>query len=105
MPIVVLVVVRIVRAFVATARLLTDWQLLRSMPWWYIRRLPFRRPWIGVATVCLTLALVGAVVTVVAPDHDVRWQAYSRGLDAALIGIVSSWARFLIRWARVRGRL
>jgi hypothetical protein len=104
-PIVVLVVVRIVRAFVATARLLTDWQLLRTMPWRHIRRLPFRRPWIGVATVCLTLALVGAAVTVVAPDQDVRWQAYSLGLLAAVIGIFSSWARFLIRWARLRGRL
>ena len=105
MPIAILVVIRIVRALVATARLLTDWELLRAMPWSYIRRLPIRRPWIGVATVCLVLALVGAIVTVAAPDPAVRWQAYSLGLLAALIGIFSSWARFLVRWARLRGWL
>jgi hypothetical protein len=104
-PIAILVVVRMVRALVATARLLTDWELLRTMPWWYIRRLPFRRPWIGVAAASLALALVAAVVTVAAPDHGVRWQAYNVGLLAALVGIFSSWARYLIRWARLRGRL
>ena len=103
MPLIAVLIVRLYHAFKATFNLLTDWQLLRRMPWSYIRRLPFKHFWIGLATASLFITLAMMIGVAVTPDAEVRDDLYSIGLCAVVTGIVSSWVRAIVQWLRVRG--
>jgi len=93
MALVIWALVRLARAMYATGRLLVDWKLMRAMPWGYIRALPRRDPWIGIATVALAVALVAIPVALVLPG-SAGIAAYEVGIFTALAGLVSSWIRF-----------
>ena len=56
MPLAIMLLIRAVRALRTTVRLLLDVKLLRSLPWAYIRRLPFRNAWIGIVTLTLVVS-------------------------------------------------
>lgn len=103
MPLIAVVVVRLYRALRATFSLLTDWKLLRAMPWRYIRRLPFKNPWIGLATLSLIVTIAMMIGVAVAPEAEVRGTLYSIGLVAVIAGIVSSWVRAVLQWLHLRG--
>jgi hypothetical protein len=102
-PLIVVVLIRLYNALKATFNLVTDWKLLRTMPWSYIRRLPFKHFWIGLATVSLIVTIAMTIGVAVAPDSDVRATLYSIGLYAVLAGIISSWVRAILQWIRLRG--
>ena len=95
MPIVLWwMLVRIVRAMNATVRLLFDWKLMRAMPWSYIRTLPRRDPWIGIATLTLAVAVVTIPIALVLPRAAAE-PVYLVGITFAGCGVVSSWIRHL----------
>jgi len=93
-PVVIWAVIRLARAMYATARLLLDWKLMRAMPWGYIRTLPRRDPWIGIATVTLGGALLMVPTAIVLPG-TAGVAAYEVGVFIAFVGLASSWIRYL----------
>ena len=104
-PLIVAVIVRLSRAFAATFNLLSDWALLRTLPWRYIARLPFHHGWVAVVTWSLLLTLVCSVLVLTLPGKDASAVAGGVGGIAATIGLVSSWARAGLTWLRLRGHL
>ena len=88
MPLVIMLAIRVTRALGTTIRLLLDVRLLRSLPWAYIRRLPFRNAWIAIVTVTLFVSTVAAIAT------TAFW--------TALAELASSWARALHQRRRLR---
>jgi len=101
MPFVVWAIVRAFRALRTTLALLVDVKLMRTLPWPYIRRLPFHRAWIGVITATLALTLACAVGGLVVPG-EVGRQLAVVGWYAAICGVVSSWIRALHQRWRLR---
>ena len=103
MPLLGLLLFRVFRALMATVRLLVDVSLLRTLPWSYIRRLPFRNAWIGSITASLAGTLATCVALPFGPDQDTRDTIAGLGFLLAGVGLVSSWIRALIQWRQVRG--
>ena len=101
MPLVIVVVIRVVRAFATTVRLLFDVELMRALPWPYIRRLPFRHAWIGIATAALTVSTACAIAALATSGGTGAVLAQVAWL-AALAGLVSSWIRALHQRRRLR---
>ena len=97
MPVALWLLMRILRAVAATVRLLTDWKVLRRLPWAYIRTLPRRNRWIGLITVTLALSLVGTILAFVYPAPSVAGTIGSVSIFIGLIGVASSWVRALDR--------
>ena len=94
MPFAIFAVIRLFRALVTTVRLLADVRTLRSLPWGYVRGLPLRDRWVGVATGCLGLAVVALCVS---PATN---RAPEVAALLAIAGIVSTWLRSTRRRAR-----
>jgi asparagine N-glycosylation enzyme membrane subunit Stt3 len=90
MPLFGWLLVRMYRAFSATFRLLTNIEVMRALPWSYIRRLPRRNAWIGTLTVTLCLSLVLTVLGLAITGENGGGFA-SLGLVIGLVGLVSSW--------------
>ncbi len=86
------------------ARVLSDWALLRTLPWRYIARLPFRHGWIAVAGWSLVVMVVCGVLTLALPDRDASDFALEIAWLAAAVGLVSSWVRAILMRVRLRGR-
>ena len=101
MPLVIVILIRIARAFLTTLRLLLDFKLLRSLPWAYIRRLPFRNAWIGIVTLTLAVSTMGAIAALATPGNAGFGLAQAAWY-AALAGLASSWARALHQRRRLR---
>ena len=101
MPIVFLLLVRTFRAFVATFRLLTNVEVMRALPWAYIRRLPFRNWWIGIIATTLAVSLGCALLAVLIPGTTGGALAQAAWF-ASLSGIASSWIRALVQRRRLR---
>jgi len=101
MPLVIVVVIRVVRAFATTIRLLVDVELMRALPWRYIRRLPFRHAWIGIVTVTLAVSTVFAIAALATSGDTGSGLAQVAWLTA-LAGLVSSWIRALRQRRRLR---
>jgi hypothetical protein len=95
-PLVIWVVIRIVRAFAATFRLLLDFRILRALPWPYIRTLPRRNRWIGFAAATLAVSLTASLVGAVLPQPASQ-VCTTLGIGTAAVGVLSSWARLLNR--------
>jgi hypothetical protein len=102
-PLIVVLAIRVYRAFAATFNLLTDRALLRTLPWRYIVRLPLRHAWMAIAAASLVVTLAAAAAALVVPQEasDVALQI---GWIAALTGLGSSWVRAVLAWRRLRGR-
>ena len=101
MPLVIVVVIRVVRAFATTMRLLLDVKLMRALPWAYIRRLPFRHAWIGIVTTTLLVSTVCAIAAL-ATSGDTGSVLAQVAWLTALAGLASSWARALHQRRRLR---
>lgn len=97
-------IIRVFRAFTATLNLLSDWQLLRTLPWRYIGRLLVNHGWIGLAGWMLLLTVASAVLTAALPSEQASGIASAVGGAAATIGILSSWVRAGLAWYQLRGR-
>lgn len=91
MPLALVIVVRlgirVVRAVAATVRLARDRDTLRALPWPYVRALPRRNAWIGLATACLVLSVLALAAAAV-----VR-QAAAVAFGIALLGVCLPWIR------------
>jgi hypothetical protein len=97
----VVVIWRIGKAFLAVYRLLRDTHMLRTLPWSYIKRLPLRDVWIGLAFVTLVVGAVAVVGTLVLPSALASTTA-GIGLIALWLGVVSSWVRLFSQAWRAR---
>ncbi len=86
------------------ARVLSDWALLRTLPWRYIARLPLRHGWIAVAGWSLVMMVACAVLTLSLPTKDASDFVLGIGWLAAAVGLVSSWVRAGLMRLRLRGR-
>ena len=102
MPLFIWVPVRIVRAFIATGRLLLDVKLMRSLPWPYLRRLPRKDPWSGILVVAIAAGLMSLVLTIILP-LEAATVAYHIGIWPLLAGVVSTWIRALLQRRKLRG--
>jgi hypothetical protein len=94
-PIAGFVLIRIVRAFAATALLFAHPRVLRSLPWPYIRHLALRSPQVRAITLTLAVSLLATMLGAAAPDPVGRtctWIAVYVGMA----GILSSGLRFLV---------
>lgn len=100
----VVVAIRQYRALSATFSLLSDWRLLRTLPWRYIVKLPLHHGWIAVAGCSLLIAVACALLALALPSSDASNLAVGLGWVAAVIGLVSSWVRAGLGWLRLRGR-
>lgn len=94
MPFVIFAAIRLVRALVATVRLLADVRTLRTLPWAYVRGLPLRDRYVGASTACLGLAVAALCVS------PVTNRAPEVAALLAAAGIVSTWFRSTRRRAR-----
>jgi len=101
MPLVIVVVIRVARAFGTTIRLLLDVKLMRALPWAYIRRLPFHHAWIGIVTVTFAVSTICAIAALATPGEVGAGLAQVAWLTA-LAGLVSSWLRALVQRRRLR---
>lgn len=100
MPLVAgLVIRRIIRAFSASFRLLRDVEVLRRLPWRYLRKLPLHNLWIGILTVTLPLTLVASLAALSVGSSAGDGLANLAWL-AALVGVLSSWLRWMVRRVR-----
>ncbi len=91
MPLIVIFVVRLCRAVAATIRLLTDVEVMKALPWPYIRRLPLHNRFVGFATLCLVVSCCALLVAVVVPG-------------AQYATIVVAGTGLLVSYARAVGR-
>jgi hypothetical protein len=96
-PLIAIFVVRLCRAVASTIRLLTDVEVMKALPWPYIRRLPLRNRFVGFAALCLVISFCGLVVAAVVPG------AQFVTLGAAATGLLVSYARAVGR-NRIRRR-
>jgi hypothetical protein len=85
---------RIPLAFIAIYRLIRETNILRTLPWGYVARLPRRHFWIAVASACLAVGVVATLGTAVLPD-PLYERSTAVGLTALWIGVISSWIRLL----------
>ena len=100
MPIVGLLIIRkTFHAFSASFRLLCDVDVLRRLPWPYLRRLPLRNLWIGILTITLPLTLLGSLTALAIRGHAGANLASLAWL-AALVGVLSSVFRSIVRGVR-----
>jgi hypothetical protein len=100
MPIVAgLLIRRLFHAFSTTFRLLRDVDVLRRLPWSYLRRLPVRNPWIGILTLTLPLTLLASLAALATRGTTGTGLA-NLAWTAALVGIASSWVRWVARRVR-----
>jgi hypothetical protein len=95
----VLIIRRIFHAFATTFRLLGDLDVLRRLPWHYLRQLPLRNLWIGILTVTLPLTLLASITALVIGGDSGASLAHL-AWTAALIGVLSSWLRWVVRRVR-----
>ena len=102
-PLIVIVIIRVYRALAATFNLLSDWTLLRALPWRYITKLPLRHGWIAIAGWSLLVTVVCTVLVVIRPGKDASNLAGGLGCTAATLGLASSWIRAALTWRRLRG--
>jgi hypothetical protein len=86
-----IVIGRIVRAFIATIRLVAGFRVLRTLPWVHIRRLPLQHVWIGLITASLFVT-VACTILVLALSSGA---AAGIGMIVALAGLATSWMRGL----------
>jgi energy-converting hydrogenase Eha subunit A len=96
-----LIIRRIFHAFSASFRLLSDVDVLRRLPWLYLRRLPLRNLWIGILTITLPLSLLGSL-TALAIRGDTGANLASLAWLAALIGVLSAIPRSIVRGVKRR---
>ena len=97
MPLIVIFVVRLCRAVAATTRLLTDVEVMKALPWPYIRRLPLHNRFVGFATLCLVVSFCGLLIAAVVPG------AQYATIFVAGTGLPASYARAVGR-KRLRRR-
>ena len=104
MPLVIMLGIRVIRALGTTIRLLLDVKLLRSLPWPYIRRLPFRNAWIGIVTLTLFASTSTAIAAIAIPrgTGGAGEALATTAFWTALAGLASSWARALHQRRRLR---
>jgi len=93
--------VRIGAALMATFGLLFNVPVMRALPWGYIGTLPRKSAFTGIATASLLLGLL-AILSVAALPATGAHGAYVVGMAALIIGIGSSWIRWVIQWYRLR---
>jgi hypothetical protein len=91
-----LILRRTFHAFSASFKLLRDVDVLRRLPWRYLRGLPLRNLWIGILTITLPLTLLGSL-TALAIRGDTGASLASVAWLAALIGVLSSVFRSMVR--------
>jgi hypothetical protein len=103
MPTIIWVIVRIARAFAATARLVFDIKLMRSLPWSYLRTLPLKDPWVGVLVVGIALGMLAIPLTILLP-LDAANVSYQIGLWPVVAAIVTTWVRAWRQRRRLRGK-
>jgi hypothetical protein len=101
MPLIFVLAVRLYRAFKATFDLLSDREVMRALPWPYLKRLPRQNALIGLTFCSLVGTFLAFLVTAAAP-HDVSEFAAEIGIGIALIGLGASWARAIYHWQKLR---
>lgn len=94
MPILIWLLIRMLRALVATGRLLLDLRVVRRLPWPYLRTLARRDLFVGFAAGSLALSLVLTLAGAVLPLRAAR-DVLVAATIAAGAGILSSWLRLL----------
>jgi len=104
MPLLIMLAIRVTRALGTTVRLLLDVKLVRSLPWAYIRGLPFRNAWIGIVTLTLVVSTAAAIAAIAIPDGTggTGEALATTAFWTALAGLASSWARALHQRRRLR---
>jgi hypothetical protein len=91
-----LILRRIWRALRSTFNLLTNREVMRALPWPYIRRLPRRNAWIGILTATVALSLPLALLGIALPgEAGVGFAGMS--VLVALAGLASSGVRAVAR--------
>jgi hypothetical protein len=95
------ITVRIGQALLATFGLLFNVRVMRALPWSYIRTLPRTSAFTGIATASLAVGL-GALLPVAVLAPDTAQPAYVIGMSALVVGIGSSWVRWVLQWHRLR---
>jgi hypothetical protein len=101
MPLIIWIPYRIGKAFLSTFQLLSNVGLMRAMPWRYLRRLPLRNAWIALASVGLAGGVV-AILGVAVLRGRTAELFFGWGLAFVWLAIVSSWARAVLQWWRLR---
>jgi len=83
--------------------LLTSLDVMRALPWAYIRRLPRSNAWIGILTATVTLSLPLALLGI-ALRGEAGFDVAGFAFLLSLIGLLSSGARSLAQRRRIRRR-
>jgi VanZ family protein len=93
---------RLARAVGATFNLLRDKDVRRALPWSYLRRLPRQNVWVAILTLSLAVSIAASVLGLIVPGQTAGQNSAAVAFAAALIGLLSSFARQLYRHRRIR---
>ena len=91
-----LILRRMWRALRATFGLLANREVMRALPWAYIRKLPRRNAWIGILTATLALSLPLSLAGLAAPG-ETGMSLAGLAFLVALVGLASAGVRGIAR--------